>query len=252
MSEHSETDKTHFGYKKVNSEAKEDLVRQVFTSVASRYDLMNDLMSFGIHRIWKRVALNMLGIQAGDVILDVAGGTGDLTVKISDIVGESGRVILTDINNAMLSRGRDRLLDVGKIKNTDFVQANAENLPFLDNSFDSVAISFGLRNVTDKDRALRSMHRVLKPGAKLLILEFSHVENPAIQKLYDWYSFSVLPVLGEWVVDDCESYQYLAESIRMHPGQEELQGMMQSAGFVNVAYHNLTGGIVAVHIGSKA
>lgn len=242
---------THFGYQTVPKSQKQDKVAEVFTSVASKYDIMNDLMSFGIHRLWKRFAISLSGVRQGQQVLDIAGGTGDLAKVFSREVGKSGRVVLSDINAAMLEVGRERLLNAG-CANVDFVLANAENLePFADNSFDLVTISFGLRNVTDKDAALRAMFRVLKPGGRLLVLEFSKPVFEPLSKLYDMYSFSALPMMGKLVANDAESYQYLAESIRMHPDQATLKGMMQAAGFVNCDYHNLTGGIVALHRGFK-
>jgi len=227
------------------------MVVGVFHSVAAKYDVMNDLMSAGIHRVWKRFTIEVSGVRKGNSVLDVAGGTGDLTAKFSRLVGPEGRVVLADINDSMIAVGRDKLTDVGVVDNIEFVQANAECLPFEDNTFDVVSIAFGLRNVTDKDAALRSMLRVLKPGGRLLVLEFSHPENAMLQKAYDTYSFSILPKLGQLVAGDAESYQYLAESIRMHPDQETLKGMMQEAGFEQVDYYNMTGGIVALHKGTK-
>ena len=242
---------THFGYKTVDSTEKEQKVAEVFHSVASKYDLMNDLMSFGIHRLWKRFAIQMSGVRRGQQVLDIAGGTGDLAKVFSREVGETGHVVLSDINESMLNVGRDRLLDAG-CTNVDFVLANAETLePFADNSFDLLTISFGLRNVTDKDAALAAMYRVLKPGGRLLILEFSKPIFEPLSKLYDLYSFTALPVMGKLVANDSESYRYLAESIRMHPDQHTLKQMMQNAGFAQCDYHNLTGGIVAVHRGFK-
>ncbi|WBA82959.1 bifunctional demethylmenaquinone methyltransferase/2-methoxy-6-polyprenyl-1,4-benzoquinol methylase UbiE [Endozoicomonas sp. GU-1] len=242
---------THFGYRDVPESDKEGLVAGVFHSVASRYDVMNDLMSMGIHRLWKRFAIELSAARPGHVVLDIAGGTGDLARQFSRIVGETGRVVLADINESMLRVGRDRLTDQGIVGNMAFVQANAQCLPFPDNTFDCITISFGLRNVTDKDAALRSMCRVLKPGGRLLVLEFSKTNHPLLTRAYDAYSFSLLPMMGKLVAGDSESYQYLAESIRMHPDQETLEGMMKEAGFVNTAYHNMTGGIVALHKGVK-
>lgn len=242
---------THFGYRDVPESEKAGLVAGVFHSVASSYDVMNDLMSMGIHRLWKRFTIELSAARPGHVVLDIAGGTGDLARQFSRIVGEHGRVVLADINESMLRVGRDRLTDQGIVGNMAFVQANAERLPFPDNSFDCITISFGLRNVTDKDAALRSMCRVLKPGGRLLVLEFSKTNHPLLTRAYDAYSFSLLPMMGKLVAGDSESYQYLAESIRMHPDQETLEGMMKSAGFVNTAYHNMTGGIVALHKGVK-
>ncbi|MGC3872748.1 bifunctional demethylmenaquinone methyltransferase/2-methoxy-6-polyprenyl-1,4-benzoquinol methylase UbiE [Halomonas sp. GXIMD04776] len=242
---------THFGYQEVAREEKAARVADVFHSVAARYDVMNDLMSLGIHRLWKRVTLERAGVRRGHQVLDIAGGTGDLTLKFSRLVGPNGRVVLADINQSMLKVGRDKLLDNGVGDNVEYVQANAECLPFPDNSFDCITIAFGLRNVTDKDAALRSMTRVLKPGGRLLILEFSKPPNALLSKVYDNYSFTVLPKMGEWVANDAESYRYLAESIRMHPDQDTLKAMMQAAGLERVEYTNMTGGIVALHRGIK-
>jgi demethylmenaquinone methyltransferase/2-methoxy-6-polyprenyl-1,4-benzoquinol methylase len=248
----SEKDKTHFGYQEVEKDAKADLVADVFHSVASRYDLMNDLMSGGIHRIWKRFTIELSGVRKGSAVLDIAGGTGDLAAKFADLVGPEGRVVLADINDSMLQVGRDKLLDSGRLGNLEFVQADAQDLPFPDECFDCISIAFGLRNVTDKDRALRSMLRVLKPGGRLLVLEFSKPGNDLLSKAYDTYSFRVLPLMGRLVANDGDSYQYLAESIRMHPDQDTLRDMMEDAGFTRCEYHNMTGGIVAVHRGVKA
>jgi demethylmenaquinone methyltransferase/2-methoxy-6-polyprenyl-1,4-benzoquinol methylase len=242
---------THFGYKTVKVEEKAGKVAEVFHSVAGKYDLMNDLMSGGVHRLWKRMTIEMSGVRRGDTVLDIAGGTGDLTAKFSRIVGPEGTVILADINDSMLRVGRDRLTDLGIVNNVKFSQADAQYLPFPDNSFDVITIAFGLRNVTDKDLALRSMLRVLKPGGRLLVLEFSSPANPLLSKIYDTYSFSILPKLGKLFASDADSYQYLAESIRMHPDQETLQGMMDNAGFANTDFHNMTGGVVALHRGVK-
>ncbi|UZE96765.1 bifunctional demethylmenaquinone methyltransferase/2-methoxy-6-polyprenyl-1,4-benzoquinol methylase UbiE [Alkalimarinus alittae] len=242
---------THFGYQQVKTEDKVNHVAEVFHSVASKYDMMNDLMSMGIHRLWKRFTIELSGVRKGHKVLDLAGGTGDLTMKFSDIVGAEGTVVLADINDSMLKVGRDRLMDKGYSSNIEVVQANAEELPFPDNFFNCVTIAFGLRNVTDKDKALRSITRVLKPGGKLLVLEFSKPENPLLTKAYDLYSFTALPVMGKLIAGDSESYKYLAESIRMHPDQETLKGMMENAGLVNCRYHNMTGGIVALHTGVK-
>lgn len=242
---------THFGYKTVNVEEKADKVAEVFHSVAAKYDLMNDLMSGGVHRLWKRITIEMSGVRRGDKVLDIAGGTGDLTAKFSRIVGSEGTVVLADINDSMLRVGRDRLMDRGVVNNVRFSQADAQYLPFPDNTFDVITIAFGLRNVTDKDLALRSMLRVLKPGGRLLVLEFSKPANPVLSKVYDTYSFSILPKLGKLFADDSDSYQYLAESIRMHPDQQTLQDMMDDAGFANTDFHNMTGGVVALHRGVK-
>ncbi|TRX55099.1 bifunctional demethylmenaquinone methyltransferase/2-methoxy-6-polyprenyl-1,4-benzoquinol methylase UbiE [Thalassomonas sp. M1454] len=244
-------DTTHFGFKTIKAEEKETMVAGVFHSVAKQYDIMNDVMSFGIHRLWKRFTIDASGVRPGNSILDLAGGTGDLTAKFSKLTGPTGKVILADINSSMLNVGRDKLRDLGVVGNVDYVQANAEALPFDDNSFDIVTIAFGLRNVTDKDKALRSIFRVLKPGGRLLVLEFSKPEHDLLNKAYDFYSFNILPKMGELVAKDGESYQYLAESIRMHPDQETLKTMMENAGFEQTTYHNLTGGIVALHKGYK-
>ena len=242
---------THFGYKTVNTEEKAGKVAEVFHSVASSYDLMNDLMSAGVHRLWKRMTIEMAGVRRGHKVLDIAGGTGDLAAKFSRIVGSEGQVVLADINDSMLKVGRDRLMDRGVVNNIQFAQANAQFLPFPDNTFDVITIAFGLRNVTDKEMALRSMNRVLKPGGRLLVLEFSKPPSQLLSKIYDRYSFSILPKLGQLFAKDGDSYQYLAESIRMHPDQETLKGMVENAGFSNCDYHNMTGGIVALHRGVK-
>lgn len=244
-------DNTHFGYETVDSNAKAGMVADVFHSVAAKYDLMNDLMSAGIHRLWKRYTIEMSAARSGQQILDIAGGTGDLSALFAKRVGPSGKVVLADINASMLNVGRDRLTDRGVCGNIEYVQANAECLPFPDNHFDCITIAFGLRNVTDKDKALRSMLRVLKPGGRLLVLEFSKPTNPIISKAYDTYSFSLLPKMGQLITQDADSYRYLAESIRMHPGQEELKAMMDDAGFVKTDFHNLTNGVVALHKGIK-
>lgn len=244
-------DKTHFGFEQVPLEEKVKRVAGVFHSVADKYDVMNDLMSLGIHRLWKRFTLSQTGLKAGMSALDLAGGTGDLAMKMSRMVGPGGKVVLSDINASMLGVGRERLLDAGITGNMEYVQANAECLPFADNTFDCVTMAFGLRNVTDKDAALRSIYRVLKPGGRLLVLEFSKPVAPGLSPVYDVYSFKVLPFMGKLVANDADSYRYLAESIRMHPDQETLKGMMIDAGFENVNYHNLTGGIVALHKGYK-
>ncbi|HAT4519581.1 MULTISPECIES: bifunctional demethylmenaquinone methyltransferase/2-methoxy-6-polyprenyl-1,4-benzoquinol methylase UbiE [Serratia] len=242
---------TDFGFRTVARDEKQAMVADVFHSVAAKYDVMNDLMSFGIHRIWKRFTIDCSGVRRGQRVLDLAGGTGDLAAKFSRMVGEQGQVVLADINDSMLKMGREKLRDRGIVGNINYVQANAEALPFPDNYFDCITISFGLRNVTDKDKALRSMFRVLKPGGRLLVLEFSKPLLAPLSKAYDAYSFHVLPKIGELVVKDPDSYRYLAESIRMHPDQETLKGMMSNAGFENVTYFNLTGGIVALHRGFK-
>ncbi|ART82738.1 bifunctional demethylmenaquinone methyltransferase/2-methoxy-6-polyprenyl-1,4-benzoquinol methylase [Oceanisphaera profunda] len=249
----SEQDKstTHFGYKTVEANEKEQMVASVFHSVAAKYDIMNDLMSFGIHRLWKRFTIDCSGVRKGQKVLDLAGGTGDLTAKFSRIVGETGQVVLADINDSMLKVGRDKLRNKGLGNNISYVQANAEALPFPDNHFDLITIAFGLRNVTDKDKALASMQRVLKPGGRLLVLEFSKPQHEIMNKLYDFYSFNILPKVGSLVAQDGDSYKYLAESIRMHPDQETLKGMMEQAGLEQVEYFNLTDGIVALHRGFK-
>ena len=239
---------THFGYETVAEEEKAKKVAGVFTSVAGKYDIMNDLMSVGLHRLWKRFAVGLANVHEGQRVLDIAGGSGDLSRLFLDKVGNSGQVVLTDINNAMLRVGRDRLLDDGIA--TPTTQCDAEHLPFPDNYFDCVSIAFGLRNVTHKDAALREMHRVLKPGGRVVVLEFSKVAKP-LEKAYDLYSFKILPKIGELVANDADSYRYLAESIRMHPGQEELKTMMEEAGLERVEYFNMTGGVVAVHRGYK-
>lgn len=244
-------DTTDFGYERVKTAEKAGRVREVFDSVAAQYDLMNDLMSGGLHRLWKRFTIELSAVRSGQTVLDIAGGTGDLAAKFSKLVGADGKVILADINAAMLSVGRDRLIDKGALSNIDVVQADAQFLPFEDNSIDCVTIAFGLRNVTDKAKALRSMHRVLKPGGRVLVLEFSKPTSPLLSKVYDVYSFSALPAMGKLITDDADSYRYLAESIRKHPDQESLLEMVEDAGFVDCRYHNMTGGIVAVHRGIK-
>jgi demethylmenaquinone methyltransferase/2-methoxy-6-polyprenyl-1,4-benzoquinol methylase len=244
-------DKTHFGFTEVPTQEKVQRVAEVFRSVANKYDLMNDLMSLGMHRLWKRFTIDQSGAREGQCILDIAGGTGDLTREFSKKVGASGKVVLADINEKMLAQGRERLTDQGIVGNVQFVQADAENLPFPDHYFDCISIAFGLRNVTNKANALRSMYRVLKPGGKLLVLEFSKPVLPLLNTIYDKYSFRVIPKLGEWICQDRASYQYLVESIRMHPNQEELKNLMSECGFEDVVYHNLSGGIVALHKGMK-
>jgi demethylmenaquinone methyltransferase/2-methoxy-6-polyprenyl-1,4-benzoquinol methylase len=239
---------THFGFQTVDEAAKAQKVRGVFDSVASKYDVMNDLMSMGLHRAWKAYTVAVANLRPGDRVLDLAGGTGDLARAFAKKVGASGTVVHTDINEAMLQRGRDRLLDEGVVLPT--VICDAEVLPFPTASFDLVSVAFGLRNMTHKDRALSEMNRVLKPGGRLLVLEFSKIAPP-LAKAYDWYSFNILPRIGQLVAGDADSYRYLAESIRMHPGQAELQAMMKSAGFAHVDVHNLSAGVVALHVGIK-
>lgn len=242
---------THFGYEQVCAEEKASKVAGVFHSVADSYDFMNDLMSMGVHRLWKRYTIEMSGVRSGQRVLDIAGGTGDLAAKFSALVGDSGKVVLADINESMLKVGRERLIDRGLLANMEYVQANAECLPFPDNHFNCITIAFGLRNVTDKDAALRSMRRVLKPGGRLLVLEFSKPVVPGLGSVYDAYSFKLLPLMGKIVAKDDASYRYLAESIRMHPGQDELKAMMEDAGLERCEYFNLAGGIVALHRGFK-
>jgi len=239
---------THFGFESVDENDKARRVRGVFDSVAPRYDLMNDLMSMGLHRAWKAYTVMVANVREGSKVLDIAGGTGDLALAFAKKVGASGQVVHTDINEAMLRTGRDRLLDAGVVLPT--VVCDAEKLPFADNHFDVVTVAFGLRNMTHKDAALKEMNRVLRPRGKLLVLEFSRVAQP-LRKAYDWYSFNILPRLGQAIAGDADSYRYLAESIRMHPGQEELKTLMREGGFGHVDYHNLTGGIVALHVGIK-
>ncbi|AEF88181.1 MULTISPECIES: bifunctional demethylmenaquinone methyltransferase/2-methoxy-6-polyprenyl-1,4-benzoquinol methylase UbiE [Delftia] len=239
---------THFGFQSVDEREKASRVRGVFDSVASRYDVMNDLMSGGLHRAWKAYTVMVANLKEGDKALDIAGGTGDLALAFAKKVGSTGQVVHTDINEAMLRVGRDRLIDKGVILPT--MVCDAEALPFPDNHFDLVSVAFGLRNMTHKDAALKEMNRVLRPGGKLLVLEFSKVAKP-LEKAYDWYSFKILPAMGKLVAGDDASYRYLAESIRMHPGQEDLKRLMQECGFGHVDYHNMTGGIAALHVGIK-
>ena len=243
---------THFGFREVPVKEKTGLVREVFESVAGRYDLMNDMMSLGVHRVWKRDFVANSGVRLGHQVLDLAGGTGDIAAMLSKRVGKNGHVVLSDINENMLEVGRQRLEDRGISGNVSYALANAESLPFANGEFDAVTIAFGLRNVTDKDAALGEMYRVLRPGGKASILEFSEVQFDLLKKVYDGYSFSILPVLGKLIAGDEDSYRYLAESIRRHPPQEELAEMMRKAGFDNVRYLNLTGGIVAIHSGIHA
>jgi demethylmenaquinone methyltransferase/2-methoxy-6-polyprenyl-1,4-benzoquinol methylase len=250
-SEKPVTEQTHFGFKQVAKEQKQSMVADVFHSVAAKYDVMNDLMSLGIHRIWKRYTIDCSGIRQGQKVLDLAGGTGDLAAKFSRIVGATGQVTLADINHSMLLVGKEKLTNMGIMSNLNYVQANAEALPFPDNHFDVVTMAFGLRNVTEKSNALASIFRVLKPGGRLLVLEFSKPTSDVLSKIYDTYSFHLLPKIGQLVANDAESYQYLAESIRMHPDQETLEGMMKEVGFEQTTFTNLTGGIVALHRGFK-
>ena len=242
---------THFGYQEVPVNEKADRVRDVFDSVASRYDVMNDLMSLGIHRLWKRMAVELAGVGQGQRVLDLASGTGDLASLFNGLVGTDGSVVMTDINAAMLDQGRERMVDDGHLGNIGYVQVDAERIPFPDAHFDCVTIAFGLRNVTHKEQALAEMFRVLRPGGRALVLEFSHPRQRGLKKLYDFYSFKALPLMGKLVARDADSYRYLAESIRMHPDQETLRGMMEDAGLERCDVHNLSGGIVAIHRGFK-
>lgn len=251
MTKLTEKEVTHFGFTEVPLQEKAQRVADVFHSVAAKYDLMNDVMSFGLHRLWKRFTIAESAVRTGQFVLDIAGGTGDLTREFSKLTGKKGYVVLADINEKMLQHGRDRLVNQGIVGNVGYVQADAEMLPFPDNYFDCITIAFGLRNVTNKMNALRSMYRVLKPGGKLLILEFSKPVLPLLNSLYDTYSFKVIPKLGEWISKDAASYQYLVESIRMHPDQETLKNMLLECEFEDVSFHNLTGGIVALHKGFK-
>lgn len=247
----AETNTTHFGFSTVEAKDKARMVAEVFHSVAGRYDLMNDLMSMGVHRLWKRLAIEYSGVRRGHQVLDLAGGTGDITALLAPRVGDSGRVVIADINDSMLNVGRQRLRDRGIVANVEYVQANAEQLPFASNSFDLVTIAFGLRNVTDKGAALREMVRVLRPGGRALVLEFSKPIHRPLSRVYDLYSFEVLPRLGEFFAKDAASYRYLAESIRMHPDQQTLAALMTDSGFDQVSHVNFTGGIVALHRGFK-
>lgn len=247
----SDHNTTHFGFKNVDKNDKSSLVAEVFQSVAPKYDLMNDVMSLGLHRLWKRFTIQQAAIKPGQRILDVAAGTGDLAKAFAKLTGPTGQVVMTDINEAMLAAGRDRLMDEGIIGNIEFALADAECLPFPENHFDRVTIAFGLRNVTNKAAALKSMFNVLKPGGKLLILEFSKPQMPLLNKFYDFYSFNIIPKVGGLIANDSASYQYLVESIRMHPDQETMKSMMVEAGFADVDYFNLSGGIVALHEGYK-
>ncbi|BCU08085.1 bifunctional demethylmenaquinone methyltransferase/2-methoxy-6-polyprenyl-1,4-benzoquinol methylase UbiE [Allochromatium tepidum] len=247
----SDQNTTDFGYQQVPVQEKAKRVREVFDSVATRYDVMNDLMSLGIHRLWKRHAIELSGVRRGQRVLDLASGTGDLAYRFSGLVGPDGLVVMTDINAAMLGEGRTRMLDRGRVGNIRYSLVNAEQIPFESDLFDCVTIGFGLRNVTHKQKALDEMFRVLKPGGRALILEFSHPTTKSLSKVYDAYSFSVLPTLGKLVANDSESYRYLAESIRMHPDQETLRSMMEASSFERCEYFNYTGGIVAIHRGYK-
>jgi demethylmenaquinone methyltransferase/2-methoxy-6-polyprenyl-1,4-benzoquinol methylase len=247
----SQEKNTHFGFESVAWNEKEKKVAEVFHSVAQNYDLMNNLMSMGIHHLWKRFTIELSQVRPGQSVLDLAGGSGDLTRLLCKKVGDTGQVILTDINSSMLHVGRDRLLDEGLVGNINFVQGNAQKLPFANNSFHCITMGFGLRNVTDKEEALISMHRVCKPGGKLMVLEFSTPNAPGLKPVYDWYSFNILPKVGKYFAQDEASYQYLAESIRMHPNQNDLKKLIEQAGFEDCHYHNLSGGIVALHIAYK-
>lgn len=242
---------THFGFQTVAWQDKQKKVADVFQSVADKYDIMNDLMSLGVHRLWKKATIDIANIRSGQRVLDLAGGSGDLTRLASRKVGEQGQVVLADINEAMLQQGRANLLDEGIVQNVRFTQANAESLPFADNYFDRILMGFGLRNVTDKEKALRSMYRVCRPGGKLLVLEFSTPQIPGLKPVYDWYSFNILPKIGKLIANDEESYRYLAESIRMHPDQKAMQKMIEKAGFEDCHFYNFTGGIVALHVAYK-
>lgn len=246
-----DTKLTHFGYKTVAADEKSGLVAEVFQSVAAKYDVMNDVMSFGLHRLWKKIAITELDLRPGLTVLDVASGTGDLASEAAKIVGRGGLVIMTDVNEAMLQLGRSKLIDKNVMGNIDYVLADAQKLPFKDHFFDRICIAFGLRNVTDKEAALQSMYRVLKPGGHLLVLEFSKPKSEVINKLYEFYSFKIIPQMGALIAQDRSSYDYLVESIRMHPGQEQLKLMMENVGFEDVGYTNLQNGIVALHKGRK-
>ena len=246
-----EHETTHFGFQEVPVTEKAAKVAEVFDSVAKQYDVMNDLMSFGIHRLWKKTTLSLSGLRKGQIVLDLAGGTGDLAKGFAELVGSQGQVILADINASMLNCGRDRLYNEGLIDAITFVQADGETLPFMDNYFDCASLAFGLRNMTQKDLALASLYRVIKPGGKLMVLEFSKPLFKPLEKVYDLYSFKVLPRLGQWIANDADSYRYLAESIRMHPDQETLKQMILAAGFDSCRIHNFAGGIVALHIAMK-
>lgn len=245
------TEKTHFGYQTIDKEKKQEKVAEVFDSVADKYDIMNDVMSGGVHRFWKHYAILAADVRANMAVLDLASGTCDLAIKMGKKLGGTGRLVASDINESMLNIGRDRMIDNGLVKNIEFQLANAEDLPFAENRFDLVTMAFGLRNVTNKDKALAEIHRVLKPGGKCLVLEFSKPENPLLEKAYDFYSFNILPTMGKVIAKDEDSYRYLAESIRMHPDQESLKSLFEAAGFAITKYQNLSGGIVALHQGIK-
>lgn len=245
------TEKTHFGYQTIDKEKKQEKVAEVFDSVADKYDIMNDVMSGGVHRFWKHYAILAADVRANMEVLDLASGTCDLAIKMGKKLGGTGRLVASDINESMLNIGRDRMIDNGLVKNIEFQLANAEDLPFAENRFDLVTMAFGLRNVTNKDKALAEIHRVLKPGGKCLVLEFSKPENPLLEKAYDFYSFNILPTMGKVIAKDEDSYRYLAESIRMHPDQESLKSLFEAAGFAITKYQNLSGGIVALHQGIK-
>ena len=242
---------THFGYQSIPTDQKTERVGSIFRSVANRYDVMNDLMSFGLHRLWKHLAIARCNIRPHHCVLDLAGGTGDLTRQLAKLLGKEGFIVLADINEAMLTIGRERLINAGRIQPIALIQANAECIPFANNSFDRIICAFGLRNVTYPNKALAEMSRVLKPGGQVMILEFSTVNDKILSKLYNTYSFSILPKLGEWICNDRNSYQYLAESIRVHPNQKTLKSMMGKAGFERTEYQNLHAGIVALHTGYK-
>jgi len=247
----NQQNKTHFGFDEVDEDKKQSLVGNVFKNVAANYDVMNDAMSLGVHRAWKWFTIAQSGVKPGQKVLDLAAGSADLSIKFAEKVGEEGQVFVTDINAAMLEQGRKRMADAGHAGNIEFCLVNAEKLPFPDNYFDCISISFGLRNVTHKDAALAEMQRCIKPGGRVLVLEFSQPTNDTFRRIYDAYSFNVIPKLGELISNDRDSYQYLVESIRKHPSQEQLKLMMEEAGFDRVRYHNLTGGVVALHIGYK-
>lgn len=251
MSPPESDNKTHFGFEKVSFNEKTKKVSRVFHQVAPRYDLMNDLMSFGIHRLWKKFAVELASIRPHHIVLDLAAGTGDLSLKMAPLLGQKGHLYVTDINESMLQIARKRMVEEGLVNNVHYLQVNAQSIPFPDNTFDCVTIGFGLRNVTHKEIALKAIYHALKPGGKIIILEFSHPTSITVKSIYDLYSFNILPLVGKFVANDEQSYRYLAESIRMHPNQNDLCHMMGDAGFENCQYHNLTGGIVAIHRGYK-